>query len=112
MNKYDGLMNALPAKRYKNFVTTVADLETVWVNTEWDDLTLLQNELSVWPEKIFAQGMIEEQMIHHMEVHLFCELLEQYPNAVIHVFPNGVDSIDVSALKLLQDIEEELDRIE
>lgn len=29
-NKFDGLMNAAPHKRYKSFAVTVADWESVW----------------------------------------------------------------------------------
>lgn len=30
-NKFDGLMNAAPYKRYKSFAVTVADWESVWL---------------------------------------------------------------------------------
>lgn len=31
-NKFDGLMNAAPYKRYKSFAVTVADWESVWLD--------------------------------------------------------------------------------
>lgn len=33
-NKFDGLMNAAPHKRYKSFAATVADWESVWEDSD------------------------------------------------------------------------------
>lgn len=33
-NKFDGLMNAAPHKRYKSFAVTVADWESVWLDCD------------------------------------------------------------------------------
>lgn len=33
-NKFDGLMNAAPYKRYKSFAVTVADWESVWLDCD------------------------------------------------------------------------------
>ena len=40
MNKFEGLMNAHPRKRYKSFVTTVADTEMVWLDCDPHQLVL------------------------------------------------------------------------
>ena len=33
-NKFDGLMNAAPYKRYKSFAVAVADWESVWLDCD------------------------------------------------------------------------------
>ena len=38
MNKFEGLMNAHPRKRYKSFVTTIADTEMVWLDCDPNQL--------------------------------------------------------------------------
>ena len=83
-NKFDGLMNAAPHKRYKSFAATVADWE------------------SVCTDKPFFK----------MDVHDFCDLLGAHPDATIRVFPNGKNWTDTAAEDLLEDVLEELERVE
>ena len=44
MNKFEGLMNAHPRKRYKSFVTTVADTEVVWLDCDPHQLVLTERD--------------------------------------------------------------------
>ncbi len=106
MKKFDGIMSAPPHKRYKNLITTAADIETVWL---WES-----DELYIWPEKIYAQGVCSQECLKNIDVHIFCEMLSQeYALAErICVFPNGCDVFIVSPQKLLEDIQEELERVE
>lgn len=34
MNRFEGLMNAHPRKRYKSFAAIAADTETVWLDCD------------------------------------------------------------------------------
>ena len=113
MNKFEGLMNAHPHKRYKSFITAVADTETVWL--DHDPTQLVPTEpcpISVWPEEMFASTVCPDKAIYSIEVHEFCELLMTSPNRAIRVFPNGKDQVDTAANVLLADIKEELDLLE
>ena len=60
-NKFDGLMNAAPHKRYKSFAVTVADWESVWLDCdpnqplpepgEDDDPAVVIDRLKVYHEQ-------------------------------------------------------------
>ena len=114
MNRFEGLMNAHPRKRYKSFAATAADTETVWL--ECDPTQLVPAEpcsISVWPEEMFASAVCPDKAIYFIEVHEFCELLIANPNRLIRIFPNGKDQqVDTTADVLLADIKEELDLVE
>lgn len=114
MNRFEGLMNAHPRKRYKSFATTAADTETVWLDC--DPTQLVPTEpcpISVWPEEMFASAVCPDKAIYSIEVHEFCELLMANPNRLIRIFPNGKDQqVDTTADVLLADIKEELDLVE
>ena len=113
MNKFEGLMNAHPRKRYKSFVTTVADTEMVWLDGDPGQLVSTeQYPISVWPEEIFASAICSNKAIFSIEVHAFCKLLMACSNRLICVFPNGTDQVDTTADALLADIEEELNLLE
>lgn len=106
MNKFEGVWNAAAQKRYKNFVTTVADTETVWLCEG--------GKLSVWPELSYAQKLFPNEKIMCMDVHDFCcSVLEKYPvTDCIYVFPNDRDAFIAEPQNLLVDIQNELDRVE
>lgn len=106
MNKVEGVWNAAAQKRYKNFVTTVADTEEVWFCES--------GKLSVWPEESYAQKLFPTEKIMCMDVHEFCSsVLEKFPETeCIYVFPNDRDAALTKPGKLLFDIQNELDRVE
>ena len=113
MNRFEGLMNAHPRKRYKSFAATAADTETVWL--ECDPTQLVPTEpcsISVWPEEMFASAVCSDKAVFSIEVQEFYELMMACPNRSIRVFPNGTDYVDTTADALLADIEEELDLLE
>ena len=107
-------MNAHPRKRYKSFVTTVADTEMVWLDCDPNQLVLTEQcPISVWPEEMFASAVCSDKAAFSIEVHEFCELLIANPNRLIRIFPNGKDQqVDTTADVLLADIKEELDLVE
>ena len=111
-NKFDGLMNAAPHKRYKSFAATVADWESVWLDCDPNQPLPEEGVISVWPEEMFAAAVCTDKPFFKMDVHEFCDLLEAYPDATIRVFPNGKNWTDTAAEDLLEDMLEELDRVE
>ena len=113
MNRFEGLMKAHPKKRYKSFVTSVADCEEVWTDASFSEAeTTVEEMISVWPEKEFAQAACTQREAVMIEVHDFCRILQNNPHVVVRVFPNGIDYFDTDAEKLLLDIESELELIE
>lgn len=106
MKKFDGIWNAEPHKRYKNFVATIADTEKVWLHKG--------SQLSVWPEQEYALRLYPRDEINCLDVHDFSSSILEKNDAADHVcvFPNGIDSFLVPAKRLLRDIQEELARIE
>lgn len=111
-NKFDGLMNAAPHKRYKSFTVTVADWESVWLDCDPNQPLPDEGVISVWPEEMFAAAVCMDKPFFKMDVRDFCDLLEAHPDATIHVFPNGKNWTDTAAEDLLEDVLEELDRVE
>lgn len=108
MNRFDGILNANPQKRYKNFITTVADREDVWINmgAMW----------CVWPSEEFASLLFPASKLLCIDVHIFCENYLSKADEMsveINVFPTKANSgIIVSPQKLKEDLISELDRIE
>lgn len=107
MNRFDGILNAPPQKRYRNFVSTSADWEQVWLykGDPW----------CVWAEREFAVHMVPEEQLVQVDVHDFCnELLSEAAaqGISISVFPNGTNSQVVSAEELREALLTELERIE
>ena len=96
-NKFDGLMNAAPHKRYKSFAATVADWESVWLDCDPNQPLPDEGVISVWPEEMFAAAVCTDK---------------PYPDATIRVFPNGKNWTDTAAEDLLEDVLEELERVE
>lgn len=111
-NKFDGLMNAAPHKRYKSFAVTVADWESVWLDCDPNQPLPDEGVISVWPEEMFAAAGCTDKPFFKMDVRDFCDLLEAHPDATIRVFPNGKNWTDTAAEDLLEDVLEELDRVE
>lgn len=100
-NKFDGLMNAAPHKRYKSFAVTVADWESVWLDCDPNQPLPDESVISVWPEEMFAAAVCTDKPFFKMDVHDFCDLLEAHPDATIRVFPNGKNWTDTAAEDLL-----------
>lgn len=111
-NKFDGLMNAAPHKRYKSFAVTVADWESVWLDCDPNQPLPDEGVISVWQEEMFAAAVCTDKPFFKMDVHDFCDLLGAHPDATIRVFPNGKNWTDMAAEDLLEDVLEELDRVE
>ena len=95
-NKFDGLMNAAPHKRYKSFAVTVADWESVWLDCDPNQPLPDEGVISVWPEEMFAAAVCTDKPFFKMDVHDFCDLLGAHPDATIRVFPNGKNWTDVA----------------
>ena len=107
MDKFNGVRNAPPEKRYKNFVSTVVDMEKVWY--------CKKGTLQVWPGKDYALSQVPLQDIASLEVHNFCELLKKMRIAsedCIQVFPTNKDCFEIHPEGLLKDILDELERVE
>ncbi len=113
-----GVMSASPEKRYKSFLTTVADLEAVWLLSSEEGYATLDVDgfihLMIWPRKEFAElfkGNDEEVM--SMEIHEFveqCKTVEE--NIRFMVFPTNDNSYVVDAEKLIGDINAYLEEVE
>ena len=108
--EYEGIRNASPVKRYKNFINTVADREKVWLlQNDEGEATLDINDviyILVWPRKEFCEPFAsEDEKIISLEVHDFlkkCSVLEDYVQFM--VFPTEKDVYSVSAKQLSEDI--------
>ena len=113
-----GMMSATPEKRYKSFLTTVADLEKVWLLASEDGYATFDADgyihLLVWPRKEFAElfkGNNEE--VISIDVHEFveqCETVEE--NIRFMVFPTNDNSYVVDSEKIISDINLHLDEVE
>ena len=116
--RLQGMMSAPPDKRYKSFLTTVADLEEVWLLSSEDGYATFDADgyihLLVWPRKEFAElfkGNDEE--VISMEIHEFveqCKTIEE--NVRFMVFPTNDNSYVVDAGKLVDDINAYLEEVE
>ena len=81
MNELYGVMNASPEKRYKNFISRVADNEEVWVLDNGEGYaTLVQIDyisLIVYPSKEAAEFFSEGDEVMSIEVHDFVNNCEE-----------------------------------
>ena len=71
--------------------------------------------LLVWPEKEFAVAFSKEDTPIEMAIHEFCELCENIMgegNVRFMVFPTDKDAWIISVEELLNDLTEELERVE
>lgn len=112
-----GILNASPEKRYKNFVSTVADFEEVWLLESIEGYATVDKDdiiyLLVWPKKEFAEKFKNGDHPVAVEVHEFCERCKKIEdNIKFMVFPNGNDTCIVDADTILNDILEKLEEIE
>ena len=113
-----GMMSASPEKRYKSFLTTVADLEEVWLLSSKDGYATFDADgyinLLVWPRKEFAELFKNnDEEVVSMEVHEFveqCENVEE--NIRFMVFPTYDNSYVVDSEKFINDINLHLDEVE
>lgn len=113
-----GLLNTSPEKRYKSFLSTVADSEEVWLLSSKDGYATFDEgdfiHLLIWPRKEFAEMFKnEDEEAVSIEVHKFierCETLEE--NIRFMVFPTDKNSYVVTTEKLTDDITAYLDEVE
>lgn len=117
--RFEGLWNASPAKRYKHFKTYVADWGSVWMLSNDEGFSTIDIDgyihLLVWPSKEFAVAFDEEERPIEIEVHDFCkrciDIIDQ-DNIRFMVFPTDKDTFIVETEELLNDVLEELSRVE
>lgn len=118
MNKFYGILKASPEKRYKNFISTVADREEVWMLSNDDGYASIEDDyinLLVFPEKEYAKVFCDGEIPVPINIHDFCDRCSDLdPKSKIRfmVFPNGANAFVVDGEKIFNDIMEELDKIE
>lgn len=118
--RFFGILNASVEKRYRNFISTVVDREEVWLLENKECYTTFDDEekiyLLVWPEQEFAEWFSkEDETAVSIEVHEFCRrCCKMKDNSKIQfmVFPTEKDSWVVDTETILENILEELDRVE
>lgn len=118
--RFFGILNASAKKRYRNFISTVADKEEVWLLENGEGYATFDDEekiyLLVWPEQEFAKWFSkEDENAVSIEVHEFCRrCLEMKDDSKIQfmVFPTEKDSWVVDTESILANILEELNRVE
>ncbi len=105
-----GLLSANPEKRYKSFLSTVADRKEVWLLASNGGYTSFDTDgyihLLVWPRREFAELFKSEgEKAVSMEIH---EFLEQCANVEENVrfmiFPTNDSAYVVDSEKLIYDI--------
>lgn len=112
------LLNTTPEKRYKNFISTVADREEIWMLSNNHGFTSFDDDfinLLVWPLKEYAEMYQKDDSPISIEIHDFCDRLNNISHSDdvrFMVFPNNVDAFVVEPAKLLCDITSELNKIE
>ena len=116
---FEGLWNTTVEKRYKHFVTYTVDWESVWLLGNDDGFATIDVDgyihLLVWPAKEFAVAYSEEDTPIEMDIHEFCERCEDMigeENIRFMVFPTDKDAWVISTKDLLNDLTEELERVE
>ena len=116
--KKSGLQNAPAEKRYKSFLNTVVDQESVWLLQAEDGYATFDVDgtihLLVWPEQEFCDFIKEEgELPVAIEVHDFLEKCKAIDQSIkFMVFPTEKDSFVVTADQLCFDIEEHLAEVE
>ncbi len=113
-----GLLNTSPEKRYKSFLSTVADLEEVWLLSSNEGYATFDADnyidLLIWPRKEFAEMFKEDdEEVISIEIHQFieqCKTLDE--NIRFMVFPTNNDSYVVETETLINDINNSLDEVE
>ncbi len=113
-----GVMSAPPEKRYKTFLTTAADTESVYVLSNDEGFVMYGDEtvecLLVWPKKEFITfAASEDDEPFEMDVHDFIEMCrEEIGDDDVMVFPTDVDGYIVSGNSLAEDLEAFLAEVE
>ena len=117
--RFKGLWNTTAEKRYKHFITYTVDNEGVWLLTSEDGYATIDIDgfihLLAWPSKEFAIAYNEEDTPVEIDIHEFCERCEDMmneENTRFMIFPTDKDAWIVSTQDLLNDLAEELDRVE
>ena len=115
--QFSGLMKASPEKRYKSFLTTVADLEDVWMLASEDGYATLELDgyihLLIWPRREFAEAFQQEDEIISMDVHVFLEQCKELTEDIrFMVFPTDDNAYVVDPERLISDLCEYLDEVE
>ena len=116
MSKMKGVSNASPENRYKNFISTVADREEVWVlenddgYATWDDARGMIR-LIVYPTQEAAEMFADNDKPVSIEIKSFLHrCVDQLENTEIGflVFPNGTDGYAVRTDQMIKDLVDEL----
>lgn len=112
------LLNTDPEKRYKNFISTVADRGEIWMLSSNYGFTSFDDDfinLLVWPLKEYSEMYQKDDFPVSIEIHNFCDRLNDILNSNrirFMVFPNDDNAFVVEPTKLLYDITSELNKIE
>lgn len=115
---FEGLKKATPEKRYKSFLTTVADREKIYFLSSKRGCAFFEIDglegMPLWPYKEFCQEFeTEEDKLDYMDVHDFLEqCIEMEENVTFFVFPTEKNTYVVDKEELCQDIQEYLDQVE
>lgn len=112
-----GLLKSTPEKRYKSFLTTVADREEVFVGvTPHKDVFATDDKgfMLLWAHQEICELMISTNQIPRaIEIHDFLEYCGSIGNSTtFSVFPTNENSYIISAKQLILDINEYLDQVE
>ena len=121
--KLNGVLNSTTAKRYKSFITTIADTEEVWLLRNKRGYATIDADgyinLIVFPDKEFAEWYrdrnFKKDQLECLDVHTFLErcndLLSQEEVRFL-VSPNDSNGYIVAADKIIDDLTEELNCLE
>lgn len=117
--RFEGLWNATAEKRYNHFLTYTVDCESAWLLANEEGFATIDVDgyihLLVWPSREFAEAYSKEDTPVEMDIHEFCERCEEMvndENIRFMVFPTDKDAWIVSTEGLLNDLTEELGRVE
>lgn len=119
MDRLNGVLNASPEKRYKNFISTVVDQEQVWVLSSeagyatWDEDDIIR--LIVYPTLDAAKLFAGSDTPAAIEVHDFlsrCKTYMKNDHFGFMVYPNGSDAFIVSTEQMVDDLEATLALVE
>lgn len=114
-----GIINAPSNKRYKNFINTAVDSETVWLLDGGDGYCTYDTDnminIIVYPTEEIADYFSEGAVPVMMEIHDFCKeckKLVNNKNVGFAVFPNDTNAIQVSPQVLYEDLIDALVEVE
>ena len=113
-----GLLNASPEKRYKSFLSTVTDLQEIWLLLSKEGYATLDLDgvvhVLVWPRKeiclLYRTG--SEEAVS-MEVHSFIERCKKLEEDIrFMVFPTEKDTFIVTVQQMCEDLVNHLEELE